>query len=100
MLHPDAELVGEETYPVTSEKVAAEYGDQRLDLPNETETPGSVLDRVVDERFDSPQERHEAVDSEVTGEAGGPEEYNDERPLEELDEESADDLADSGGTDT
>jgi hypothetical protein len=47
---------------------------------------GDVFDRLVDERFDSPAEAREAILNELTGEAGGPAEYNDERALSDLDE--------------
>lgn len=78
-------LLGEEKYPVTSEELAVTYGDTMLDLPNETESLGDVFDRLVDERYDSAPEAREAVVNELTGEAGGPSEFNDERSLSELD---------------
>lgn len=71
-------------YPVSSEDLAVEYSDQPLDLPNETETMGDVFDRLVDEEFDSPAAVREAVYGALTGPAGIPTEYNDERDLEEL----------------
>ncbi|WP_231186199.1 hypothetical protein [Haladaptatus sp. DYF46] len=83
-------MLGEHKYPTTSEELATEYGDQPLDLPNETETLGSVFDRIVDERFESPEEAREAVYNEISGEAGGMAEYNEERELSELDEEETD----------
>lgn len=73
-------------YPVSSEDLAVEYSDQPLDLPNETETMGDVFDRLVDEEFDSPSAVREAVYGALTGPAGAPTEYNDERDLEELTE--------------
>ena len=85
------QMLGEHKYPATSEELAAEYGDQPLDLQNETESLGSVFDRLVDERFESADEAREAVYNEITGAAGGPEEYNDERDLRELDEDVTDD---------
>ncbi|RBI63114.1 hypothetical protein DMJ13_00725 [halophilic archaeon] len=91
------EMLGEHKYPASSEELAAEYGDQRLDLANETESLGSVFDRLVDERFESADEAREAVYNEVTGEAGGSEEYNDERPLGELDDAETDDRTDASG---
>ncbi|WP_458207389.1 DUF5789 family protein [Haladaptatus sp. NG-SE-30] len=91
MLGEAGQMLGEHKYPTTSEELAAEYGDQRLDLPNETETLGSVFDRLVDERFESADEAREAVYNEVTGEASGMEEYNDERALGEMDETERDD---------
>ena len=79
-------LLGEHKYPTTSEELAVEYGDEPLDLANETESLGSVFDRLVDERYESPDEAREAVLHELTGEEGGPAEYNEERDLSELDE--------------
>ncbi|NHN60681.1 MULTISPECIES: hypothetical protein [Halorussus] len=90
MLGEAGEMLGEHKYPATSEELATEYGDQPLDLQNETESLGSVFDRLVDERFDSADEAREAVYDEISGEAGGPEEYNDQRDLAELDAEAAD----------
>jgi hypothetical protein len=83
-------LLGEHKYPATSEELAAEYGDQPLDLQNETESLGSVFDRLVDERFESADEAREAVYGEISGDAASPEEYNDERDLAELDESATD----------
>ncbi|EFW90583.1 hypothetical protein ZOD2009_17855 [Haladaptatus paucihalophilus DX253] len=83
-------MLGEHKYPTTSEELATEYGDQPLDLPNETETLGSVFDRLVDERYESPEEAREAVYNEISGKAGGTAEYNDEREVRELDEEETD----------
>jgi len=80
-------IFDETKYPVTSEELAVEYGDEVIDLPNETESLGSVFDRLVDERFESPEEVREAIYNELTGEAAGPEEYNDERALGELDDD-------------
>lgn len=94
MLGEAGEMLGEHKYPVTSEELAAEYGDQPLDLQNETESLGSVFDRLVDERFESAEEAREAVYDEITGEAGGSEEYNDERDLVELEEDVTDDESD------
>lgn len=95
MLGDAGKMLGEHKYPATSEELAAEYGDQRLDLANETETLGSVFDRLVDERFESAEEAREAIYDEVTGDAGGMEEYNDERALGELDSR-ADERTDTG----
>ncbi|AFZ73899.1 hypothetical protein SAMN05443661_14420 [Natronobacterium gregoryi] len=44
---------GELEYPVISEGVAAEYGNESLDMQNETESLGSVFVRLVGEEFDS-----------------------------------------------
>ncbi|KZN25036.1 hypothetical protein A4G99_00365 [Haladaptatus sp. R4] len=86
MLGDAGRMLGEHKYPTTSEELATEYGDQPLDLPNETETLGSVFDRLVDERFESPEEVREAVYNEISGDAGGMTEYNEERELRELDD--------------
>ncbi|WP_132059210.1 DUF5789 family protein [Halorussus amylolyticus] len=87
-------MLGEHKYPATSEELAAEYGDQPLDLTNETESLGSVFDRLVDERFESAEEAREAVYGEITGDAAGPEEYNKERDLGELADSESDSESD------
>ena len=94
MLGEAGKMLGEHKYPATSEELATEYGDQPLDLQNETESLGSVFDRLVDERFESAEEAREAVYDEITGEAAGPEEYNDQRDLTELDEDAVDEKSD------
>jgi len=94
MLGQAGEMLGKHKYPATSEELAAEYGDQPLDLMNETESLGSVFDRLVDERFESAEEAREAVYNEITGAAGGPEEYNDERDLVELDDAETEEKTD------
>ncbi|QHS17853.1 DUF5789 family protein [Halopenitus persicus] len=71
-------------YPMRREELATEYADHMMDLPNETESLGSVFDRLVDEQYDSPMEAREAVYNELTGEEADLREYNDERPLEPL----------------
>jgi hypothetical protein len=91
------QLLGEHKYPATSEELATEYGDQQLDLANETETLGSVFDRLVDERFESAEEAREAVYDELSGKAAGMEEYNDERALDELEDSDIDDRTDTSG---
>ncbi|MBZ6493920.1 DUF5789 family protein [Natrinema longum] len=89
--------LGELTYPVTSEELATEYGNEPIDMPNETESLGSVFDRLAGEQYDSPEAVREAVYGEVTGEAGSPDEANAERDLEELDDETQGSLDESGG---
>lgn len=88
----DVGMLEESKYPATSEELAVEYADQELDLVNETESLGSVFDRLVDERFESPDEAREAVLNELTGEAGGPAEYNDERAVDPLDDDETEPL--------
>lgn len=78
-------MLEEQKYPVTSEELAMEYSDEVMDLPNETESVGSVFDRIVDERFESPDEAREALLNELSGQSAGPEEYNDGRSLPEID---------------
>ncbi len=71
-------------YPVTTEELATEYADQPLDMANETESLGSVFDRMTDrQEFESADEVREALYNELTGEAEGESlgEYNDERNL-------------------
>lgn len=88
--------LGELEYPVTGEELAIEYGSEPIDLPNETESLGSVFDRLANEEFDSPGEAREAIYGEITGEAGDVHEANQERDLETLDEEKGDSLGESG----
>jgi len=82
-------MLEEEKYPVTGEELAVEYGDEVLDLPNETESLGSVFDRLVDERFESAEAAREAVYHELTGRAAGPEEYNEQQDVAELDDDGS-----------
>lgn len=88
-------------YPATSEELSRAYSDQPSDLPNETESLGSVFDRLDDE-YDTAEEAREAVYNELTGEAmsdrapeGGVDaaEANNQRNLEAIDD------AESGRTD-
>jgi len=88
MLADTEGLLDEAKYPTTSEELSIEYADEMVDLPNETESLGAVFDRLVDERFESPAEAREAVVNELTGEAAGPEEYNDQRALDDLADEA------------
>jgi hypothetical protein len=85
----DVGMLEESKYPATSEELAVEYADQEIDLANETESLGSVFDRLVDERFESPDEAREAILNELTGEAAGPEEYNDGRDLGTLEDDES-----------
>lgn len=94
-----ADLLEEEKYPVTSEELAADYADEPIDLPNETESLGSVFDRLTDERFESVEEAREALYSELTGTAGGVAEHNPERDLDQLEEAAEDDVTGSGASD-
>lgn len=87
--------LGELEYPVTSEEIAAEYGNEAIDMPNETESLGSVFDRLAGEQYDNPEEVREAVYGEITGEAGSPNEANPERDLASLDEEKQGSLGES-----
>lgn len=75
----------DQKFPVTSEELAEEYGDQPIDMPNETESLGSVFDRLEGEEYENAEEVREAVYGAVTGEAGDAAEYNDERDLRALD---------------
>jgi hypothetical protein len=75
-------------YPIRTEELAAEYGDELLDLPNETESLGSVFDRLVTERFESPDEVREALFHELTGPQGIEDaEYNEQRDLDTFDDD-------------
>jgi hypothetical protein len=79
-------LLAAEKYPTTAEELTVEYADETVDLPDETESLGSVFDRLVDERFESPADAREAILHQLSGEAGGPGEANDERPLAPFDD--------------
>ena len=85
---------GEFEYPVSSENLAIEYSGQEIDVANETESLGSVFDRLAGEEYDSPEEVREAVRGEITGEAGGIGEANAERDLGAVDERDPEDVAD------
>ncbi|WP_224332723.1 hypothetical protein [Haloprofundus halobius] len=87
----DRHLEGQK-FPVRGEELAEEYGGQPDDMPNETESLGSVFDRLgQDEEYESAEEVREAVYGEVTGEAGGENEYNPDRELQEIAEDVVDD---------
>lgn len=80
------EMLSEHKYPATSEELAVDYGQEPIDMPNETESIGSVFDRLEGERFETAEDAEEALYNELTGSEGGPGEYNDERDLEAVDE--------------
>ncbi|ADJ13541.1 DUF5789 family protein [Halalkalicoccus jeotgali] len=80
------EMLSEHKYPATSEELAVDYGGEPIDMPNETESVGSVFDRLEGERFETAEEAEEALYNELTGSNGGPEEYNDGRDLDAVDE--------------
>lgn len=73
------ERLSRSKFPTTSEELAIEYGGEEIELPNETESLGSVFDRMEDTEFESPSEAREALFNELSGDAGGMEEYNDQR---------------------
>ncbi len=66
-------------------------------MPNETESLGSVFDRLAGEQYDTPEDVREAVYGEITGQAGGPNEANTERDLTEPDAEGQGSIGESGG---
>ena len=83
-----ADDLGGRKYPVRSEELAKEYADQPIDMPNETESLGSVFDRLTNEgqeEFDDAQEVREAIYGELSGRAGGENEANSQRNLDQLD---------------
>ena len=57
----------EHAYPVNREALAAQYGETVLELPNETESLGSVFDRLADDEYGSAMEAKEAVVHDVSG---------------------------------
>lgn len=82
-----ADMLSEHKFPTTSEEIAADYGDEMIEMPNETESVGSVFDRLEGERYEDADEAREALYNELTGEAAGREEYNEEREVGALDNE-------------
>lgn len=60
------EDLGEQSYPTTSEDLAAIYSDSPTGLPNETESLGSAFDRL-DDRFEDADEAYEALVREFEG---------------------------------
>jgi hypothetical protein len=78
-------------YPVRSEELAEEYADQPIDVPNETESLGSVFDRMTNTdrtEFDTAEEVREAIYGELSGRTPGKSEANEGRSVEELDEQT------------
>lgn len=59
------EDLGNQTYPVSSEELSAAYADQPIDLPNETESLGSVF-RRIDETFEDEAAAYEAAVTELS----------------------------------
>ena len=59
--------LGEQKYPVTSEELGSYYADDLLDLPNETESLGSVF-RRIDDRFEDADAAYEAFVTEFGAE--------------------------------
>ena len=54
------EDLGRQSYPTTSEELAATYGTDPAELPNETESIGSAF-RRIDEQFDAPDQAYDAL---------------------------------------
>lgn len=96
----------EHAYPVNREDLSAQYGETVLELPNETESLGSVFDRLEDDEYDSPMEVKEAVLRSVSeaspdptvagadrepqpGAQGAPEEVREDLESEEIAEATA-----------
>ncbi|RQG87000.1 hypothetical protein EA462_15255 [Natrarchaeobius halalkaliphilus] len=88
--------LGEFEYPITSEELAAEYGSEPIDMPNETESLGSVFDRLAGEQYADPEAVREAVYGAITGESGDRNEANAERDLDRLDEGQQDSRGEDG----
>lgn len=101
------EDLGNQKYPVTSEELATAYADRPLDLPNETESLGSVFDRVDQSEFEDAEQAFEAVATEFdTGDhledrrktADGAAEWEDGRAAATQDAEIAEHLEPEEGT--
>ena len=70
------EDLGNRKYPVSSEELSAAYADEPIDLPNETESLGSVF-RRLDETFEDEEAAYDAViteldDEELAARSDGP----------------------------
>jgi len=72
-----AGLLEDRTYPTTSEELADEYAIDSVDLPNETESLGSVFDRLPDEEYTSAAEAADAPHMEPTFEEDERDDEND-----------------------
>ena len=64
-------------YPATSDELIDAYGESRIELPEGTETLGSVLGRAGPETFVSSGEVHETLRGNVGHEAVGRRFYSD-----------------------
>jgi len=71
----------EHAYPVNSEDLSAQYAESIEGLPNETESLGSVFDRLDDDEYDSPMAVKEAVLREVSDAAPSPTTAGEDRDL-------------------
>ena len=92
----------EHAYPVNSEDLSAQYAESVEGLPNETESLGSVFDRLEDDEYDSPMAVKEAVLREVSdaspepttaGENREPEPGTQGAPQEVLDDLESEEVA-------
>lgn len=74
---PDLE---EHSYPVTTEELSNQYRGTEFDIANETESWGSVFDRMRDRHteFETPDEAREALVAEVQRMDAYDEEWTDE----------------------
>lgn len=64
-------------YPATSDELIDAYGESQIELPEGTETLGSVLGRTSSETFLSSAEVHETLQGNVGHEAVGRRFYSD-----------------------
>jgi hypothetical protein len=64
-------------YPVTSERIVEEDGDERLDLVDGTKTVREVLEPQGEQTFDSPDDVQSAILNMVGSTAVGREGYSD-----------------------
>ena len=80
-----AGLLEDRTYPTTSEELADEYAIDSADLPNETESLGSVFDRLPDEEYASAAEAGQAAARAV---AEGPAVTDTEQAADRFENES------------
>jgi hypothetical protein len=70
-------LIQAQTYPTTSDEVAASHGDHELRLADGTERLGDVLARLGEETYETPADLRNALRCGVSHEAVGRRYYSD-----------------------
>lgn len=81
MLTPLDECIDAHEYPATTADLIDAYGDERIDLPNGSETLAEILSRLEAETFESPEDARYALYSAVSQKAIGRVGYSDRDPV-------------------